>query len=116
MPFPAPLFDLSQAQALAGEGDALRSLAESFRDSLRTELQRLDAALAGGDPEALSLGLHALKGFVPLFCHPDLAQAITDLYRDSRQASAEVTRERYRDLAPVLQALAGEVEAWLGAL
>ena len=116
MPFAAPLLDLSQAQALAGEADALRGLVQSFRDSLRIELQRLDAAVSAEDTEALSFGLHALKGFVPLFCQPDLAQAVTDLYRDSRQQPASAIGLRYRDLAPVLHALGAEVEVWLGAL
>ena len=116
MAFAAPLLDLSQAQALAGEPQALRTLAESFRDSLQTELQRLDAAVLGNDAQAMSFGLHALKGFVPLFCQPDLAQAVAELYHNSRALDAHAIGAGYRDLAPVLRALGTEVEAWLGAL
>ena len=116
MPFAAPLLDLAQAQALAGEADALRSLVESFRDSLQTELLRLDAAAQANDGEDLSMGLHALKGFVSLFCGTDLAQALTHLYQDSRQQSASAMVARYRALEPALRALHAEVEAWLGAL
>lgn len=116
MAFATPLLDLTQAQALAGEPAGLRALAESFRDSLQTELQQIDAALARDDAQALSFGLHALKGFVPLFCQADLAQAVTALYHDSRHQDGAATAARYRQLAPVLQALGAEVQAWLGAL
>ena len=83
---------------------------------MQTELQRLDAALLSNDSQALSFGLHALKGFVPLFCQPDLAQAVAELYHNSRQQDAAATAAGYRDLAPVLRTLGAEVEAWLGAL
>ena len=101
---------------MAGEAAALRQLVATFHDSLAQELRQLDAALDAADASQVQFSLHALKGFVPLFCQPDLAQSLIDLYHDSRSQPLAAIQARYRALGPALHALTHEVEAWLGAL
>ena len=116
MRFSAPLLDLSQARAIAPDTAQLQALVRSFDDSLATERARMDRAVIEGQAEALQWGLHALKGFMAMFCQPALAQAVTELYAASRQQPLDANLRAYTELAPVLADLQTEVRAWLGAL
>ena len=108
--------DLSQATEIAGDQAQLIELVRTFEDSLSHEWAQLQAAFENQDGERVQMCLHALKGFMPLFCHPDLAQAMVDLYQMSREQPFEATQARFRVLEPSFLALQKEVKAWLGAL
>ena len=116
MHFEPPFLDLSQAREIAADASQLQELVQTFAESMTTELSNLENAWAAHDLKSVQFSLHALKGFVPLFCNPVLAKAVIDLYHASAHQPIEQTQATYRSLAPALQALQKEVEGWLGAL
>jgi hypothetical protein len=116
MTFTPPFLDFSEARAIAMDEAQLQQLVSTFHESLAPEIAALQAAFDAGDAERVGHTLHTLKGFLPLFCTPQVGQAFIDLYHQSRHAPLSETRARYESLAPVLVALEKEVRAWLGAL
>lgn len=114
--FPTPLMNLSRVQEFATQADQLRELMQSFERSLVQEMAQLKTAFDQNDQEQVSLSLHVLKGFMPMFSVPEFAQATADLYQQSRREALSVTRTSYADLLPSLDSLLSEVRAWLGPL
>jgi HPt (histidine-containing phosphotransfer) domain-containing protein len=106
--------DLTGAREFAPEDDQLLELLQSFEQSLSTEMGVIAQGLADQDATRVEHSLHALKGFMPLFATPSLAQAVTTLYQNSRQQALDVTQKTYQTLLPDLKVLLTEVHAWPG--
>ena len=105
------LFDLTNAQVFAEEPAQLRELVVTFETSLAQEIASIQAAIAANDAQKVEHALHALKGYMPLFACPDLGQAVTDLYQQSRQQGLSATAASFTSLVPSLQGLLTEVRA-----
>ena len=114
--FPTPLMDLTRVKEFATETSQLRELLVSFERSLVQEMALLTLAYAQGDQEQVHLSLHVLKGFMPMFSVPVFAQAMTDLYQQSRHEGLAPSHRTYLRLEPSLSCLLGEVRAQLGHL
>ena len=108
-------FDLTRANEFGFEEAQVRELVATFEQSLQKEIAIIEAALAAGDDMKTANALHALKGFMPLFSEPGLAQTITDLYQTSREQPLRVTAPLFTALVPNLSSLLLEVRAWLAA-
>jgi HPt (histidine-containing phosphotransfer) domain-containing protein len=112
----SPLLDLTRAQEFAFEEAQLRELVQSFEQSLVQEMAVIQASLAAGDALKVEHALHALKGFMPLFATPELAQTMAELYQTSRQQALQVTGPAVTALVPKLEGLLADVRAWLHPL
>jgi HPt (histidine-containing phosphotransfer) domain-containing protein len=110
------LLDLTRAKEFAFEADQLRELVMTFEQSLSQEMGIIRAGLANADPLKVSHSLHVLKGFMPLFATPTLAQAMTELYQTSRDMPLEVTGPVFTALVPSLESLLVEVRSCHSAL
>jgi len=110
------LLDLTRAQAFALEHEQLHELVASFEQSLTEEMAHIHAALAANEALKVEHSLHALKGFMPLFVEPNLAQSMADLYQTSREQPLSVTAPLFTALVPKLSALRVEVGQWLRPL
>lgn len=108
-------FDLTRANEFGFEENQVRELVVTFEQSLQQEITVIQAAIAVGDALKVEHGLHALKGFMPLFTEPGLAQSITDLYQTSRAQPLNVTGPLFTALVPNLSSLLLEARAWLAA-
>lgn len=108
-------FDLTRANEFGFEEAQVRELVVTFEQSLQQEIAIIQAAVVAGDALKTSNSLHALKGFMPLFAEPGLAQAIADLYQTSRDQPLSVTAPLLTALVPNLTSLLLEVRAWLAA-
>jgi HPt (histidine-containing phosphotransfer) domain-containing protein len=108
-----PFLDLSRAKAFALEADQMRELVVTFEQSLAQEIAVIQAGLVAQDALKVEHALHALKGFMPLFAVESLSQAMTDLYKTSREQALSVTGPAFTALVPSLEALLVEVRAWL---
>jgi len=104
--------DLSQAAQYAVDASLLPSLIETFAISLTKERSAIESSLPGDDTTAVRMNLHSLKGFVPIFCEPVLAQEIIQLEALGRQESLENLRPRLVKLVDRLQALENDVKLW----
>jgi HPt (histidine-containing phosphotransfer) domain-containing protein len=113
---PSSWLDLTGAQEFAADDVQLRELIATFQDSLSHEIVKIQAGLLASDALKVEHSLHALKGFISLFAHPVLAQAVTDLYQTSRNHSLVATRNNFETILPNLEALLGEVRAWSSRL
>jgi HPt (histidine-containing phosphotransfer) domain-containing protein len=107
------LFDLTRAKEFAFEADQLRELVVTFEQSLVQEMAVIQSGIASGEALKVEHALHALKGFMPLFAAEPLAQAMTELYANSRVQPLSVTGPVFTALVPSLEALLVEVRAWL---
>jgi HPt (histidine-containing phosphotransfer) domain-containing protein len=71
-----PVFERDKALFnLGNDTDLLEQLIVMYAEDEPRLVQDIDAALAAGDPEALSNAAHALKGAVSNFCAPAPAPA-----------------------------------------
>ena len=80
--------------------------------SLTKERMSIESLMSGDDGAAVRMSLHSLKGFVPIFCEPVLAQEIIQLEALGRQESLETLRPRLVNLVDRLQALENDVKLW----
>jgi hypothetical protein len=110
------LLDLNRAQEFALDPEQLRELVATFEHSLAQEMAVIDAALVAQDAQKVEHALHVLKGFLPLFTGAPLAQAIMDLYQNSRQLPLDTIGGDYLRMKSDLLTLQSDVRAWLGAL
>jgi len=111
-----PWLDLRGAKEFAMDDAQLRELMTTFQDSLTQEMATIESGLARNEALVVEHSLHALKGFLALFAQPSLAQAVTDLYKSSRNQPLDVTRNTFESILPNLKALLSEVKDWLSRL
>ena len=104
--------DLSQAAQYAVDSSLLPSLIETFAISLTKERTAIDALLSGDELAAVRMSLHSLKGFVPIFCEPVMAQEIIQLEALVRKDSLDSLRPRLSQLVEQLLALENDVKLW----
>ena len=87
-----PVFERDKALFnLGNDTDLLEQLIVMYAEDEPRLVQDIDAALAAGDPEALSNAAHALKGAVSNFCAPRArasAEQLEHLGRDKRLGEA----------------------------
>ncbi len=104
--------DLSQAAQYAVDATLLPSLIETFATSLSKERLAIQTLLPGEDGEAIRMNLHSLKGFVPIFTEPMLAQEVIELEALGRKESLETLRPRMVKLLEKLMLLEQDVKLW----
>lgn len=113
---PPAWLDLRGAQEFAMDDVQMRELMATFEASLGQEIATIQASLEGHDALQVEHSLHALKGFMSLFAHPTLAQAVTDLYQNSRNQPLTATKSRFETILPDLEALLAEARVWSSRL
>lgn len=104
--------DLSQAAQYAVEASLLPGLMDTFATSLTKERRAIQDQMAGEQLEAMRISLHSLKGFVPIFCKPELAQEVVALEALCRQESLQTLRSRLSQLLDTLAMLEQDVRLW----
>ena len=75
----APLLRYAQALQAVGGPEVIASLLPVLLKTLDDDTLRLGSALADGEPALAAVVLHGLKGVLPMFCAPDMAQSIVQL-------------------------------------
>ena len=104
--------DLSQAAQYAVDASLLPNLMDTFATSLTKERLAIQDQLTGENVEATRMSLHALKGFVPIFCKPALAQEVIALEALGRKESLQTLRPRLSQLLDILAMLEQDVHLW----
>lgn len=114
-PAALPLAYLDPAQALEyiGEADQVHTMLLMLDESLSTELGQLDTLIAEGELTGANRLLHPLKGFMPIFCQPALAQQVADTEALSKGQDAAALRQAWAALGPALRGLHAEIKAEL---
>ena len=74
-----PLLRYAQALQVVGGPEVIASLLPVLLKTLDDDTVQLDGALADGDLGRAAVVLHGLKGVLPMFCAPDMAQSVVQL-------------------------------------
>ncbi|WP_138515389.1 Hpt domain-containing protein [Rhodoferax bucti] len=108
---------LNIAGALEQIGDegALREMLPMVLDSLQRDVPAIANLLAQGDVTGANHLLHPLKGFIPIFCTPDLYARVSEVEQMSKKGDAPTVGAAYALLAPELRVFEAEVARYLGA-
>lgn len=102
--------DLDRALDFALDASSLPTLIETFKESLASARGLLAQALHDQDAQAVSLQLHACKGFIPIFAGESLSQAIAELELQSKVQPVAWVQAGWEALSPRLDRLLWELD------
>ena len=105
----APLLRYAQALEAVGGPEVIASLLPVLLKTLVDDALRLDSALADGEPARAAVVLHGLKGVLPMFCTPDMAQSIVQLEALCKTAALAEARTAWPALRAQMLRLGEEV-------
>ena len=118
MPSPLPdtgarYLDTGLALSQIGDVDAMNGMLVMLQDTLVHDLPLIDSYLDAGDVASANRLLHALKGFIPIFCSPDLCAHVVQVEALSKNSQSTTVAPAYLVLKPQLEQLLAEVRAHL---
>ena len=105
----APLLRYAQALEAVGGPEVIASLLPVLLKTLDEDTLRLDSALADGEPARAAVVLHGLKGVLPMFCAPDMAQLIWQVEALCKTAALAEARSAWPALRAQMLRLGEEV-------
>lgn len=103
--------DVDRALEQVGEIAVLHEMLDMLQASLDRDLPQIPALLAKGDVRSANRLLHALKGFIPIFCVESLCEQVAAVESLSKSGSAGDVAAAYAPLEPKLQQLQAEIDA-----
>jgi hypothetical protein len=107
------ILDIELALAQIGDADAMNDMMAMLQESLARDVPEVSALLDAGDIVGANRLLHALKGFVPIFCNASFCDAVTQVEHLSKNPQSVEVAPAYISLRPQLETLQGEVSAYL---
>jgi len=105
----APLLRYAQALEAVGGPEVIASLLPVLLKTLDEDTLRLDSALADGEPARAAVVLHGLKGVLPMFCAPDMAQLIRQVEALCKTSALAEARSAWPALRAQMLRLGEEV-------
>lgn len=111
-----PLFrclDIPAAKAQLDDEAVVRDILTMVQASLVTDIPAVDAYLSQGNLAGAQGLLHPLKGYIPLFSVPALAQQLTDAEKSCKGSDVAVAQSTYATVRPELEALLAEIATYL---
>lgn len=103
--------DVDHALEQVGDVLALHEMLDMLQLALDRDVLQIRQLLAGGDVMAANRLLHALKGFIPIFCRESLCAHVAAVEMLSKTAAANEVALAYAALEPKLQQLQSEIDA-----
>lgn len=113
-PRAAVFLDIERAIGYTGDEAATRELLQMVEQSLASDVAMIAQHIEAGDLAAACRLMHAIKGFVPIFCCDLLIERVTYAEAMSRSHTTESFKPVFADLAPDLMALRQDIGAYLG--
>ena len=104
-----PLLRYAHALRAVGGPDVIDALLPVLVKTLDDDTLRLDSALAAGEPARAAVVLHGLKGVLPMFCTPEMAQSIAQLEALCKTAAVAEARAAWPALRAQMLRLGEEV-------
>ena len=108
-------FDIDLALSQIGDLDSLNSMLLMLQESLTSDLPKIASLLQQGDVPAANRLLHALKGFIPIFCRESLCSHVVRVEGLSKLGPSAALVPAYAALQPELAQLLCEVTSHLSA-
>ena len=112
-PHRAIQLDIERAIGYTGDAAAAADLLQMVEQSLESDIDKIWQKLELGDMAAAGRLIHAIKGFVPIFCHDLLIDQVTRAEALSKTESAASFKLVFADLAPALLLLLKDIRAYL---
>jgi HPt (histidine-containing phosphotransfer) domain-containing protein len=106
------ILDLDLALSQIGDVDAMNDMLLMLQESLAREVPRITALLDQGDVAGSNHLLHALKGFIPIFCAASFCERVVWVEGLSNVAASTELAPAYANLRPQLERLLAEVSAY----
>ena len=106
--------DVDRALEQIGEVSALHEMLDMLQDSLDRDVSEISRLLDQQNVTAANRLLHALKGFIPIFCVDALCDHVAQVEILSKTASADEVRQAYGPLVPKLQQLQTDIDQYMG--
>lgn len=111
----AGVLDLDLALSQIGDTDAMNDMMVMLQESLTRDVPTITSLLQSGDVAGANRLLHALKGFVPIFCHAAFCEEVAHVELLSKGAFSPELASAYEGLRPQLETLLTEVSSYLTA-
>lgn len=105
--------DTAQALAQIGDEGAMASMLVMLQESLAQDVPAIAACVQAGDGVQANQMLHALKGFIPLFCRAPICDQLARVELMSKSGVSPEVVQAYALLRPQLELLQSEVVAYL---
>ena len=102
--------DVDRALEQIGDVAALHEMLDMLQSSLDRDLPHINALLAHGDAKGANRVLHALKGFIPIFCVEALCEHVTAVELISKTGTAQEIAAAFATLEPKLRQLQTEID------
>lgn len=102
--------DVDRALEQVGEIEVLHEMLDMLQSSLDRDLPMISALLTQGDVRGANRLLHALKGFIPIFCVDSLCEHVALVELISKTAEARDIATAFALLEPKLRQLQTEID------
>ncbi|RFO98655.1 Hpt domain-containing protein [Rhodoferax lacus] len=109
------ILDIDLALSQIGDVDAMNDMIVMLEEALARDVPQVTTMLQSGDFAGANRLLHALKGFVPIFCHESFCDKVVYVEGLSKVAANPDLVAAYAGLRPHLETLLAEVSAYLAA-
>lgn len=109
------ILDIDLALSQIGDVDAMNDMLVMLQESLARDVPQVSTLLQSGDIGGANRLLHALKGFVPIFCPESFCQEVGQVELFSKDLASTNVAPAYANLRPQLEQLLAEVSAYLVA-
>ena len=114
MSSPSPTYlDTHLALEQIGDTDAMNGMLAMLQESLARDIPLVAQLLGNGQIVEANRVLHALKGFVPIFCVESLCAHVVQVEAQSKDSQSTTIGAAYAALKPELEGLLEEVNAHL---
>ena len=107
--------DARLALSQIGDEEAMASMLLMLQESLTRDIPLIAQLFRDGDLVAANRVLHALKGFIPIFCNQPLCEQVVRVEGLSKDRLSTTAGPAYVLLMPELLQLLSEVSAHLKA-
>lgn len=109
------VLDIDLALSQIGDVDAMNDMLVMLQESLARDVPQVSSLLENGDVGGANRLLHALKGFVPIFCPESFCLEVAQVELFSKDPASTDVAPAYANLRPQLEKLLAEVSAYLVA-
>lgn len=113
LPASQRLLDTDLALSQIGDPDAMREMLAMLQEALARDVPEISVLLQRGDTVGANHLLHAIKGFIPIFCPEPLCLEVARIEGMSKDAFNAELAGGYARLRPLLEQLLSEVSACL---
>lgn len=102
-------FNLASALEYLGDSQGVRDMLPLLSKALARDVPEVAHLLEKGDVLEAAALLHALKGFLPIFCYPALVEELVRIEKSCKTGPSPDAVLAYHRLASQLQGLGQEV-------